>query len=254
MIPYNCRIYLILSNILFLHKVQPLTITTTDNKIIHSNSLESKSNIQQSLKHKQKPYKNQFNSNKECTHRCPEPKEDLDLDRREAMFATLGSIWSITTGISSPSNSIYGEDAKIQVPDMLGGMNDRVNQQCLVESLGNRECLVYLDPEKKLYEGPDNQSLLTQLEDSIIALNSLPDLITTKKWSKVSNVLTGPMGLLIGTMRKLSDGGGDDDDDVLVKKVKEDLYGINGAIERKDMEKALVWQGRAVDDLNEFIS
>ena len=57
--------------------------------------------------------------------------------------------------------------AQILIPDVVQGMSDRANKQCLVESLGNRECLVYMDPENQLYKGSDNKLLFERLGVSI---------------------------------------------------------------------------------------
>jgi hypothetical protein len=84
----------------------------------------------------------------------------LNEDRREVLFAMMGSLWSISGGATGgaavaaatatatafnpiqPAFATYGMDAKIELPDVIAGMNERQNKQCLVESLGNRECLV----------------------------------------------------------------------------------------------------------------
>ena len=78
------------------------------------------------------------------------------LDRREAAFAMLGTIWATSTTAFSfpePASAAYGVDAKIELPNMVENMSNRASKQCLVESLGNRECLVWMDPENKLYQG-----------------------------------------------------------------------------------------------------
>ena len=208
--------------------------TTSDDTIIYS---------KKSLKHQQRHYANNFKSKKNsCNGLCPDPPEDEDLDRREGVFALIGSVWSITTGVTSSLSTTYGEDAKIEVPDMLDNMNDRVNQQ------------LYLDSENQLYKGLDIEILLTRLDNSIIALNSLPDLINGKKWSKVTIVLTGPMGMLLSTMKKLVESAEDVDTAMtLTKKFKDDLYAISAAVERKQVDKALIHQGIAFDDINEFV-
>ncbi|OEU18069.1 hypothetical protein FRACYDRAFT_238502 [Fragilariopsis cylindrus CCMP1102] len=119
----------------------------------------------------------------------------LNEDRREVLFAMMGSMWSISAGNPQPVYATYGMDAKIELPDVIAGMNDRQNKQCLVESLGNRECLVYkeTDPNKLLYK---------------LALNSLdliPSLVETKKWNDINSILIGgPMGQLSLTLNLLS--------------------------------------------------
>ena len=56
--------------------------------------------------------------------------------------ALLSTIAVSLVGRPSRASAVYGADAKIEIPDVIQGMSDRTNKQCLVESLGNRECLV----------------------------------------------------------------------------------------------------------------
>jgi hypothetical protein len=93
---------------------------------------------------------------------CPDDDEEAegdDLlleDRREALFAMMGSLWAagaLPTTLLFPEagNAAFGDDAKILVPDLVQGFSDRNNKQCLIESLGNnRECLVYQGDKDKL--------------------------------------------------------------------------------------------------------
>ena len=61
-------------------------------------------------------------------------------------------------------------------PDIVQGMSDRNTKQCLVESLGNRECLVYQeDEEKLLYKGAGIKVLLERIQ---IAAQALENEIT----------------------------------------------------------------------------
>mmetsp|Transcript_24118 Transcript_24118/g.35743 ORF Transcript_24118/g.35743 Transcript_24118/m.35743 type:complete len:161 (-) Transcript_24118:242-724(-) len=104
-------------------------------------------------------------------NRCPayNDEEGSNIDRREVLFATIGSLVS-TLSLPSAVSAAYGQDAKIELPNPVEAMSNRVNQQCLVESLGNRECLVYLDPANKLYQGSDAQKLTEQIEKAAISL------------------------------------------------------------------------------------
>ena len=49
--------------------------------------------------------------------------------------------FSVALANPSVSQAAYGDSAQILIPDVVQGMSDRTNKQCLVESLGNRECL-----------------------------------------------------------------------------------------------------------------
>mmetsp|Transcript_32159 Transcript_32159/g.46737 ORF Transcript_32159/g.46737 Transcript_32159/m.46737 type:complete len:246 (-) Transcript_32159:90-827(-) len=188
--------------------------------------------------------------------RCPSDTSNSndDMDRREALFAMIGSLWSV--GLMSDAifpqeaQAVYGSDANIQLPDMIGGMTDRVNKQCIVESLGNRECLVYADPDKAVYKGLDAVVLLERVDVSSRALATIPDLAESRKWSKIIGVLTGPMGTLVSTMNQLAV----DRSDVIeaAKRVKDDIIAIGQAAERKDQGKVLAYHKLATEDLVKF--
>lgn len=195
-----------------------------------------------------------FPRNKRKCNRCPEPlDDDVDMDRREAAFAMVGSLWAMTTSPLAAS-AAYGQDAKIELPNPVGDMNRRNNEQCLVESLGTRQCLVYLDPANKLYQQPDNKVLLERLDKASASLASIPSLVSSKKWSQVSGVLTGPLGQLVLTMQaltKLSENGGEAS--ALAKKVKSDILEIGAASDRKQGDKVLEYHQKATDDLVAFV-
>jgi len=183
---------------------------------------------------------------------CPEPESNSDLDRREAAFALLGSLWSI--GLSpDAADAIFGEDAKIQMPNVLDGMTDRVNKQCLVESLGNRECLVYLDPDNKLYKGVDAEVLQSRLSKVTEALGTIPGLVQDKKWSKVLGVVTGPMGTLGETMNSLVKiAPNSTASSEAAKKVKNDVIAIGIAADKKQGDAVLQSQKLAIQHLDDF--
>lgn len=188
---------------------------------------------------------------------CPEPEADFEMDRREATFAMLGAIWSVgvipSVALSSnaaPAQAVYGTDANIAMPNVMEGISDRLNKQCLVESLGNRDCLVYLDPENKLYKGADGKELFERLEKSTEYLSTIPALVAEKKWSKVQGVITGPMGSLGTTMDTLSKMS---ENEVqlcqIEKRIKNSLYAISAAVERKEGSRILENHERATQDL-----
>jgi hypothetical protein len=113
--------------------------------------------------------------------------------RRQAIqqFLLIGS----TAAIPGIANAEYGTDAKMLFPDVVQGLNDRATKQCLVESLGNRECLVYReDAEKLLYKGADVSILIQRIQASTTALDKIPSLVETKQWNAITGILTGPKG------------------------------------------------------------
>jgi hypothetical protein len=68
------------------------------------------------------------------------------MDRRHAMLAIMGSSLGVASSITlfpDVANAVYGSDAKMSFPDPIQSLADRAGKQCLVESLGTRECLVY---------------------------------------------------------------------------------------------------------------
>ena len=183
--------------------------------------------------------------------RCPQP--DYELDRREIFFSTLGALLAATS-IPAAASAAFGQDANIEIPNVIDGLADRQNKQCLVESLGNRECLVYMDPANKLYQGANSQVLLERMEKASQALATVPTLIQEKKWSKVVGVLTGPLGTMVTTMdqlTKLSENSLKAGE--LAKKMKADLIAIAQAAERKQGDKALQAHGQATQNLVAFV-
>ena len=136
------------------------------------------------------------------------------------------------------------------------GMSDRTNKQCLVESLGNRECLVYLDPDNQLYKGSEVPLLLERLNGSMNSLQDLPTYIETKQWNKVIGVMTGPMGNLSLTMNELVKASDNDISKAKCKslsvEIRNDLYAIAGAADRKQVKDAMVSFQRAEEKLNKF--
>ena len=128
----------------------------------------------------------------------------------------------------------------------------------LCQSLGNRECLVYEDPDNKLYKSADNKILLQRLGTSVEALKRLPSYIENKQWSNVQSVLTGPMGSLSYTQNelvKLIDEGNPVKSQCrdLTGNIRKDLYAISAAIGTKDGKQALINYERASEKLEKFV-
>ena len=197
-----------------------------------------------------------------CAKFLVEDGQDIDLDRREAFFSMLGMAWaagslpaSLLTMTPEPANAVYGTDAKIELPNPVQSMTDRATKQCLVESLGTRECLVYADPNNKLYQGADGKLLLNRIDVASKSLSQLPPLIESKKWSQVTGVLTGPMGELILTMNQLVElSENKAAAKSLVAQVKTDLYAISAAVGRKEVSSALKSHQAATDHLVAFVT
>ena len=181
------------------------------------------------------------------------------MDRREAFFSMLGMAWAagslpVSLLTPEPAHATYGADAKIALPNPIESMTDRATKQCLVESLGTRECLVYADPENKLYKGADGQKLLERVDAASKSFTQLPALIENKKWSQVLGVMTGPMGELIRTMNQLVELS---ENKAIAKSkvgvVKTDLYAISAAVDRKQVDAALKAHQAATDHLVDFV-
>jgi len=195
-----------------------------------------------------------------------EAKEDDDIameDRREAAFAMLGSLWAVTSFLPTfllfpeAAQAAYGQDAKIVLPNPIDTMIERASKQCLVETLGNRECLVWEGDENKLYQGADGRLLLERVEKALSSLANIPALIEQKKWSQVNGILTGPLGDLVRTMNQLAALSATEDGAAAAKQkvntVKNDLYGVAASIEKKLGDKALQYHQAATNDLVAFI-
>jgi hypothetical protein len=136
---------------------------------------------------------------------------------------------------------------RLKLPNPMEAITNRVNGQCLVETLGNRECLVYLDPARQ----SSIRALITLCfwhvsEKASESLALIPGLIEQRKWSQVSGVLLGPLGTLVETMNqltKLSANGSKAA--ALAAKTKTNMYDIFQAAEKKTGEKALIAHDKA---------
>lgn len=183
-----------------------------------------------------------------------------ECSRRSIIRDTLLSLSTVAAtvvGRPDQASAVYGADAKIELPDVIQGMSDRQTKQCLVESLGNRECLVYLDPDNQLYKGSEATLLLERLNGSMNALQDLPTYIETKQWNKVQGVMTGPMGTLSLTMNELVKTLEPNDPSrekckSLSIAIRNDLYSISGSADRKQVKDAMISFQRAEEKLNKF--
>lgn len=179
-------------------------------------------------------------------------EEGNNMDRRKALFATICGLVA-TVSLPATVSASYGQDAKIELPNPVESMSNRVNQQCLVESLGNRECLVYLDPANKLYQGADAQKLAERIEKASISLATIQPLIEEKKWSQVSGVLLGPLGTLSGTMEQLTKLSPSNEMAIeQAKKTKNDIYALAQYADRKQSKQALAAHAQATEHLVAF--
>mmetsp|Transcript_4685 Transcript_4685/g.9898 ORF Transcript_4685/g.9898 Transcript_4685/m.9898 type:complete len:254 (+) Transcript_4685:93-854(+) len=179
--------------------------------------------------------------------------------RRSFLNTATASVWVTCASAFNPAvaHATYGQDAKMVMPDIVQGISDRTNKQCLVESLGNRECLVYLDPDNQLYKGSDAQILFERLAKSANALKDVPQYVDTKQWSKVLGVLTGPMGSLSSTMNELVKITESEEVKNTCKSlsvdIRKELYAIAGAVDRKNQKDALVAYEKSVEKLDKFV-
>ena len=167
-----------------------------------------------------------------------------ETDRREVLFSTLGAVFASLAVRPSAADAAYGADANMEMPNVLEGITNRATKQCLV----------YMDPDNKLFEGFDNEVLLERLEKSSAALATIPGLIASKKWSAVNGVLTGPMGTLVSTMNeltKISKNG--EKAAVLAKATKADIIAISQAAGRKQGDQALASHQKATEHLVAFV-
>lgn len=200
--------------------------------------------------------------------RCPDDDDDDDEsatleDRREALFAALGGFWAVATTATSASTALLGfpdsshatagVDANMAFPDVMAGLNDRSTKQCLVESLGNRECMVYkeTDPDKLLYKGTNVQVLVDRIKKAGVAMGEIPALVEKKKWNDINGILIGPMGELSSTLTLLC--GEDAAKTKLARKVKEDLFAMGTATTQRQQDAILKYQAAATRDLAKFL-
>eukprot|EP00535_Pseudo-nitzschia_heimii_P012524 CAMPEP_0197197776 /NCGR_PEP_ID=MMETSP1423-20130617/33039_1 /TAXON_ID=476441 /ORGANISM="Pseudo-nitzschia heimii, Strain UNC1101" /LENGTH=277 /DNA_ID=CAMNT_0042651601 /DNA_START=126 /DNA_END=959 /DNA_ORIENTATION=+ len=197
--------------------------------------------------------------------RCPDDNENDDEnedgegtpleDRREAFVAALG--WAAASAASAavgPARATAGADANMAFPDVLGGMADRASKECLVESLGTRECMVYkeTDPDKLLYKGVDGSVLLKRAQAAATALEPIPSMVDVGRWNDVQGTLIGgPMGELSKTMTLLSKD--DPKKTALARKVKDDLFAMGTAAQTRRSDDVRKHHAAATRDLAKFL-
>ncbi|KAG7365743.1 Dictyostelium Slime mold-like repeat protein [Nitzschia inconspicua] len=249
----------------------PTTTTTTSTTTtvnLFSNALETKTVIQNRNNDNEKDKSKTKKKRKPCLcspedNRIIEEEDDDDVieSRRELLFAMMGTVWAVTTtttitAFPFTAHATAGVDAKMAFPDVIQGMNDRNTKQCLVESLGNRECLVYQqdDPDKLLYKGADTQILLQRIQTTVEALQSIPPLVETKQWSKITGLLTGPMGQLSATLTLLVKGASNPTTaQIKANALKQDVFAIGTATTQRQTADILKYQQRAIQDLEIFL-
>lgn len=184
-------------------------------------------------------------------------KSDVEISRRSVFASALAA--SSVMVLPFAANAVYGADANMQMPNTVQGIADRATKQCLVESLGNRECLVYEDPDNKLYKSADSKILFERLGTSVEALKRLPGYIANKQWSNVNSVLTGPMGSFSYNMNEIvklieEDNPIKSQCKDLAVNIRKDLYAISAAISSKDEKQALKNYERASEKMEKFVT
>ncbi|KAG7351643.1 Dictyostelium Slime mold-like repeat protein [Nitzschia inconspicua] len=246
------------------------TTSTTTTVNLFSNALETQNAIQNRNNDNENDASKTKKRRKPCL--CPpeddtiieeeEDDDDVIESRRELLFAMMGTVWAVTTTTTTitafpfAAHATAGVDAKMAFPDVIQGMNDRNTKQCLVESLGNRECLVYRqdDPDKLLYKGADTQILLQRIQTTVDALQNIPPLVETKQWSKITGLLTGPMGQLSATLTLLVKGASNPTAaQIKANALKQDVFAIGTATTQRQTADILKYQRRAIQDLEVFL-
>eukprot|EP00980_Cylindrotheca_fusiformis_P019367 scaffold6649_cov65-Cylindrotheca_fusiformis.AAC.4 len=172
--------------------------------------------------------------------------------------SVVGTLLPLPIAPITAANAEYGVDAKLSFPDVIQGMNDRATKQCLVESLGNRECLVYReDAEKLLYKGADVNILIQRVQTSTDALDKIPTLVEKKQWNAITGILTGSLGELSSSLTMLSKLASNNNNNLAKEKaqiVKQDLFAMGTATTNKQAEAVLKYQKKALEDLAIFLS
>jgi hypothetical protein len=253
----------------------PLSVkSSTKDDDVHVGSARQSPRKLQQLVHQKSDMES--SKKKDCLMSCEnlfDTNDNDDESRREALFSMVGALWAMTgTSIiaTSPIKSAHaasGDFAKIELPNPYQTLSDRATKECLSESLGTRECLVYAeDSDKFLYKGLDASLLLQRLKTSTEALGKIPSLIEAKKWSQITGVLAGPMGELIRTMNQIvemsskSSESSSDATETLattlrakVNVVKKDLYALQAAVDKRQVDAALKYHTQSAIHLDEFI-
>lgn len=149
--------------------------------------VETKTLLRSSSK---QPQAQPYTRNKRCDpcENIFQVEDDKSLDRRESLYAMMG--WALGSMVVFPSSAEAKGEANIVLPNPIEGLYDRSTKQCLQESLGNRECLVYAGEGETVFKGIEAGPLIQRIESASLAMATIPDLIDEKKWSKVTGVVS----------------------------------------------------------------
>jgi len=106
-----------------------------------------------------------------------------------------------------------------------------------------------------LYKGADAKVLLDRIQVAAQALEKeIPPLAAKKQWTKITGVLTGPMGQLSSTMTllcKLTDRPEEAKQKAQI--VKNDIFAMGTATTNKAAEDVIKYQQLAIQDLAIFL-
>jgi hypothetical protein len=166
---------------------------------------------------------------------------DLVTDRRSLLIASksLAIITVLETLISGEPNvahAAYGDSSNIALPSYVDFLIEKNKQ---------------VDPSTFLYQGADRDVQLQRIATAVSKLQTIPDIVQSKKWSQVQGVITGPLGTLISTMNQI--GGTNKEAQRIIIKVKVDLFSIGQYATSKNESACLAATATTLNDVNDFV-
>jgi hypothetical protein len=171
-----------------------------------------------------------------------QPSNSLQIDRRHAILTTIpvvSGILILLAGNAAAANAVAGAGAKIELPNPYQQLADQA---------------ILADANKFVYQGVDVAVLLRRIEKSMAALATIPAYVETKQWSKITGVLTGPMGDLLQTLNQIAAVASDTNGaNQRIKTIKLDLNSMSAAVGRKDTPAILKFHTATTNDLIAFV-
>lgn len=160
---------------------------------------------------------------------------ELKATRRRQMLDFVGAAFILLP--TKPAVAAYGEATNMQGFDYIDYLMEKN---------------AVADSSTFLYKGADRELQLKRIKDAIIQLQKIPDIASTKKWSQVQGILTGPLGTLLQTMNQIIPNP-TAEQKTASQKVKTDLYAIGTAATKKSENGCLEATEAALKDLEAFV-
>jgi len=167
----------------------------------------------------------------------------LGAERRTFVRNVGGAFALLLLLPDQPANAAKGEWSKQAFPNYIDFLIDSNNKGLYDES-------------KLLYRGADVSVQLRRISEASVILGKIPDIVAQKKWSQVNGALTGPLGTLLETMRRIIPPPGEPGEKAAKEanlKFKNDIIRVGQAATKKNEKDCIDAVAQASRDLDAFL-